>query len=269
MKSSRFAAIFAIWAVHEFALAQTLPAGNFLLPANPTSFDSIRLSLRDTTCGGGYSGNPYQVSSAQNAITVQLGQRQLNGPGVCPPAPQEHIDIGRLPAGNYTLTVQFFAPAGTTPVALVSNFAFTVQDARTTKAAPYVRLDYSGHWWDPNDPGWGLFIWHDAKDNVLAAWFTYGADGKANWFTFQPRWRTSTATFSADMYQTNRMPGPTVPPPNPTALAIIGTASLDFTTFDGTNNPGTLTQATGDQGTFSYTIGSGPTLIRNIQRFKP
>lgn len=140
-----------------------------------------------------------------------------------------------------------------------SNIGFTVSDARANKITPYVRLDYSGHWWDPSDSGWGLFIWQDAADNVLAAWFTYGADGKPIWWVFQPRWQFSATTLDADLVQTSRMPGPTSPPPNPTSTLVVGKAKLDFRRID-TN---------AESGTITYTIGNGPTITRTIQRFKP
>ena len=139
-----------------------------------------------------------------------------------------------------------------------ANVPFTVADARSVKTYPFVRLDYSGSWWDPNDAGWGLFIWQDARDNTLAAWYTYGTDGKAIWYVFQPKWQTGYATLPTDMVQTNRAPGATIPPPNPTSTTVVGTASLDFTNF-----------GTADTGKFTYTITGGATQVRNIQRFKP
>ena len=144
---------------------------------------------------------------------------------------------------------------------MFANFPFTVTDARAIKAAPYVRLDYSGHWWDPNDSGWGLFIWQDARsrvDSVLAAWFIYGADGKPIWYVFQPPWSTSNATMETALLRTSRPPGAAVLPPGPTTNVSVGTASLDFT------NTGT-----GDVGKLTYTFTGGATVVRNIQRFKP
>ncbi len=234
----------------------------YLLPANPTSADNLKLSLRGRTCGGNnvYKANSYRVSMVQNNITVTVGERVPNLQPLCPPTPRDEIDLGRLPAGNYTLTV-----IDVTSIATgrpyngdFSNAPFSIADARLLKSEPYVRLDYSGHWWDPTDPGWGLFIWHDARDNVLAAWFIYGTDGKPIWYVFQPTWQTFAATTTSAMRHTSRPPGTTIPPPNPTTYTAVGTASLDFTNF-----------GTADEGKFSYTFTGGPTTVRNIQRFKP
>ena len=244
------------------ARAQPSPFGSAaLLPTNPTSADNLKLSF-PRTCSNLilYRANAYQVSMSQNNITVMRGEIvNTLTPGTCPPgAMLDEIDLGRLPAGNYTLTV-INSPLGTTPATTeFSNVPFTISDARLLKQAPYVRLDYSGHWWDPNDAGWGLFIWHDARDNVLAAWFTYGADGKPIWYVFQPTWQTFAATTTTPLRQTSRAPGTTIPPPNPTTYTAVGTASLDFTNL-----------GTADEGKFTYTFTGGPTTVRNIQRFKP
>lgn len=232
-----------------------------LTPANPTSADNLKLSI-PRTCSNLrlYKANAYRVNMSQNNITVLRGETEaVIVPNPCPPgAMLDEIDLGRLPPGDYTLTVNNSAN-GTQPITtVISNVPFTIADARLLKTAPYVRLDYSGHWWDPNDSGWGLFIWHDARDRVLAAWFTYGADGKPIWYVFQPTWQTFAATVTTDLLRTNRAPGATIPPPNPTTYTTAGTASLDFTSF-----------TTADEGKFTYTFTGGPTTVRTIQRFKP
>ena len=231
------------------------------LPSNPTSADNLKISMASRTCGSflPYTGNTYRVSMSQGSITVALGPH-ITGAilPLCPGGfPREEIDLGRLPAGTYTLSV-IEAPTGMRPGPLIENAPFTVTDARATKVAPYVRLDYSGHWWDPNDSGWGLFIWHDARDNVLAAWFTYMPDGKPMWYVFQPTWTTSASTVTAPLLQTSRLPGPTSPPPAPTSYATVGSASLDFTNF-----------GAADEGKITYTLTGGAQQVRNIQRFKP
>ena len=236
-------------------------------PANPTSADSITLGMQDGSCGGDipFIANPYTLSMSQNNLTIMMGTR-VSGrvkPSPCPPGKREEFDLGRLPAGNYTVSVVEPAMQGAPSRVVFSNFPLTVTDAHATKVAPYVRLDYSGQWWDPSDPGWGLFIWHDARDAVLAAWFTYTPDGKPMWYTFQPVFNTSSATRVVDLLQTSRAPGPTSPPPGPNTYAVIGSASLDFAHYDYLNN-GDI-----DTGILTYTFTGGAKLVRNIRRFKP
>jgi hypothetical protein len=244
--------------VHAQALT-----GGVLLPANPTSADNLKLSIADRTCGGAlpYAANPYRITMSQNIITVNLNERVNGIFTICAPAPREEIDIGRLPAGSYAITLIEAAIGSVPQRTLIDKTPITIADARATKAAPYVRLDYSGAWWDPNDSGWGLFIWQDARgpnDSLLAAWFSYTPDGKPMWYTFQPKWQTSSATAEAALLQASRPPGATSPPPGTTSSVTVGTASLDFTNL-----------GTADEGKLTYTFNNGTKLVRTIQRLKP
>lgn len=245
-----------------WATAQVQVPDFALLPGNPTSADSLKLSMYDKTCRAGFRGDAVRVSMMQNAITVSMGTPVLAiPPGLCPSVPREEVSIGRLPAGTYTLAVNYTQTVGAAPIALYPTVSFTVTDHRANKLSPYVRLDYSGHWWDPNDPGWGLFIWQDARsssDSLLAAWFTYAADGKPNWYVFQPAWQTSTTTQTAPLANSTRLPGTSSPPPTAGTPSAAGTASLDFTNF-----------GTADEGKITYTFTGGQTLTRTIKRFQP
>jgi hypothetical protein len=245
-------------------LAQQLPGlvEAVLLPINSTSADALKLSMAPSDNCSAFKANPYTISLSQNSITITPGE--LGEPRVCTPTlarPRREFDLGRLPAGNYTLTVVEPAFANSPAKVVIDKAPFTVTDARANKAAPYVRLDYSGHWWDPKDSGWGLFIWQDAKsatDNILAAWFTYTPDGKPMWYVFQPKWETASATLTADLVQGSRLPGTTSPPPTAGTFVTAGTAKLDFTNF-----------GTADEGKIIYTFANGVTITRNIQRFRP
>ena len=252
----------SVWAAQARA-QMAVGVGAVIVPGKPTSADNLTLSM-NRSCSDllPYKANAYTVSMVQNNITVFRGEiTSTSVLPLCQLSARDEIDLGRLPAGNYTLTViNAAAPPLLPSRAEFSNVPFTVTDARALKSAPYVRLDYSGHWWDPNDSGWGLFIWHDARDNVLAAWFTYGTDGKPIWYVFQPTWQTFAATFAAPISQTSRMQGPTSPPPNPTSYTTVGTASLDFTSID----PAVPYNA----GKLTYTFSGGQTLVRNIRRFQ-
>ena len=259
--------VFALTLVASVFVAQAR-AQDVLLPANPTSADNLIFSSRSScSLSIAFKANAYRVKMVQNNITISLGESRTDVffPGLCPPGlPPVEIELGKLPAGDYTLSMTQPSQNGFPERVFFSNRPFTVTDARLQKTFPWVRLDYSGHWWDPNDAGWGLFIWHDARDRVLAAWFTYGTDGKPIWYVFQPTWEDFAVTTSAAISQTSRMPGPTVPPPNPTSYTTVGTASLDFRSI-----PSAAGQTMFDAGTLTYTFTGGPTTVRNIQRFKP
>jgi hypothetical protein len=254
------------------AVFAQLPPPRFLINQNPTSAERVVAYVQSRTCGNAYAytGNPYSVAQKDGRITVTLGKQRDSLVGTCPiseEGPLEYIDLGVLPAGNYTFTLIGFAPGKDVPIEQISAAPFTVTDARKAKVAPYVRLDYSGTWWDPNDPGWGLFVWQNVtspRDELFAAWFTFGPDGKPVWYTFQPTWRNAVATSDGELTQSSRPPSNAAsPPPGQNELAKVGTASLNFVVVDAN---GVLYP---DSATLSYTIGSGPKRTRVIQRFKP
>jgi hypothetical protein len=250
------------------AHAQTTPnpafADGILIPANPSSADNIVLSKWARSCGPtAFITNRYVISMSQNNITVRMGDKE-NGPFItlCPLTPRDEIDLGRLPAGNYTVTVIESANiVRDSKLPLIQNAPFTVTDARVLKQKPWVNLNYTGMWWDPADSGSGLFIWQDALDNTLATWFTYGADGKPSWYVFQPKWGFfGTDTLSAtELVQTDRKPGSTISPPGPTNNTVVGTAWLNFIHYSADDQTGEL----------SITFKGQPTRVIKIQRFKP
>lgn len=258
----------ALFAVVNCNLCQAQNATNpafadgVLLPASPSSADIIKLSIAGRSCGATvYTTNRYVINLTQNNITVRLGNQRTDVLfPLCPPTPREEIDLGRLPAGNYTVTVIESANIIRDPrLPLIQNAPFTVTDARVAKQSPWVSFDYSGLWWDPADSGSGLFIWQDAQDNTFATWFTYSADGKPSWYVFQPTWLGATTTRPVDLLQTDRKPGTTIPPPNPTNNTVVGTAWLNFIHY----------KADDENGELSITFKGQPTRVIKIQRFKP
>ncbi len=259
------ALLFSVGFLPTTAVSQQLPDGHMLVPPSPTSADNLTLSL--ASLGEArffrYLGS-YQVSMVSNSITVTLGvvNNNIIAGG---PVPREEIDLGRLPAGTYSLTVRYNPndPARANQPPLISGASFVVTDARAAKLSPFIRRDYSGHWWDPNDPGWGLFLWHDyraANDVLFGAWFSYTAEGKPMWYAFQPDgWLQVGITKATELVQTSRPPGPTSPPPTPTSTTAVGTVSMNFL-------PQTDVL---DTATITYAFTGGPTLTRNIRRFRP
>ncbi len=245
------------------AVAQISSGAPEFVPAQPSSADTVFLKISRTCSNANYLNPGYRVSAINGRISVYifLARPPPPCPSPMPPAPPLLVEIGRLPAGTYTVGVyeQYPALSFEPLVLLVANgLQVTVTDHRATKVAPGVRLNYSDHWWDPTNPGSGLFIWQDAQDRLLAAWFTYGADGKAAWVTLQGgSWITATR-YEGRLVQTSRPAlGGLIDANGPTVTQLVGTASLDFSGRD----EGTLA------GVFSYQFDNGPANIRNIRRF--
>jgi len=116
-------------------------------------------------------------------------------------------------------------------------------------AAP--AFDYTDLWWNPNESGWGLSITQHASHQIFAAWFTYGPDGKATWYTMPGGTWTSPTTFTGNLFTAS---GPAANGPfDPSQVVTVpaGTATLSFS--DASN------------GTLAYTV-NGVSDRKNITR---
>ena len=238
---------------HLATYAQVLIA-----PANPSSEDSVVLLTADPVCERAkLTGNLYNVEMVQNNITVTFLEwdesRQMTVPQ---PLRYMYSDIGRLPQGNYTVTtVNSYCKTSKFLYGLkeLDKMPFTVTNARLQKKSPWVSLNHAGHWWNPNDSGVGLFVWHDAADNILAAWFTYTADGKPAWYVFQPKWDSRDGTTEVDLFVASRPPGSTSPPQTATSLTPVGKVLMVFNS---------------DTATLVYQFGDGSRQRIDLVRFK-
>ena len=228
----------------------------------PTSADNIVLSFPLIVCPTPVPLKDwYRVAMVDGRIRITLGPIGRTPGQLCPSAPPGiymYADIGRLPAGNYTIDVVREASDGTTTV-IQSNIALSVSDGRSGKVSPYVTLNYSGSWWDPSDPGWGLFIWQDARDRLLAAWFDYGADGKPVWYTIQAGSWVGFSVYQGLLITSSRPGGATQN--SAVTYETVGSAQLQF----GSPSNG---DSHGDEGQFIYTL-NGVTKTKTIRRFKP
>ena len=161
------------------SFAQTAPS-IVISPVAPSSADTITMRI-DRGRASPYFADSYRVSQQNNRLRVTLGSVALL-PGVPPPslpnAQFTFVELGRFPAGSYSVDVVAQDASNRGEVAIATGLSLLVSDARTSKSAPYVQLNYADHWWNPAESGWGLFIRHDNRDRVLAAWFTYGSDNK-------------------------------------------------------------------------------------------
>ena len=196
--------------------------------------------------------DPVQVSQENNRIRVVLGIPGFGTPAPIPGSEFTYAELGKLPAGTYVVDV-FSRGSGTQQVAITTGIPLVVTDGRAGKPAPWVQLNYADHWWNPAESGWGLFIWHDSRDRVLAAWFTYGSDNKADWYTIQAG---SWLFFNRYEGQVIKTTGPAFSafvPGSVVQAQSVGTANIVFT--DANN------------GVFTYTL-NGVTQSKAITRFK-
>jgi hypothetical protein len=83
-------------------------------------------------------------------------------------------------------------------------------------------------WWNPAESGWGINFAHQG-DILFATLFTYGADGRSQWFVMSRGDRAGgTQTFEGTLYRTTGPPFD-ASPWRPIALTAVGTMRVVFT----------------------------------------
>ena len=249
----RYFALFTLFITSLFFAGQCFAQSVVVSPAAPTSADSITARYRTNIVGARFLADAYRLTMTNNRIRIILGpvsQTPVTDPGI---TLFIDIDVGRLPAGNYAIDLVREGP-GQPDSIIATDIPLVVTDNRTAKSVPFVRLNYADHWWNPAESGWGLFIWHDNLDRVLAAWFTYGSDNKADWYTIQAGSWVSFNRYDGQVIKTTGPGFSTFVPGSTVQTQVVGSASLNFT--DANN------------GTFTYSL-NGVTQTKNITRFKP
>jgi hypothetical protein len=95
-------------------------------------------------------------------------------------------------------------------------------------AAPMPLDDYTGLWWSPDEPGWGVTLVQDLRNHLFAAWYTYDSTGQATWLVLpEGTWRTAVA-FEGKLYRATGSPYDRPYDPARFSLATVGTGRIDF-----------------------------------------
>lgn len=128
------------------------------------------------------------------------------------------IELDPLPAGKYVLKLKLehslCGICGVPPPNAYANFlfediAFEVQGKQLSFlfSSATSTINYSGFWYDPSNPGWGLSIQTELGSHVLAAaWYDYTAEHQPIWRMIESgRW-VSTNTYEGTVYQTHTNP---------------------------------------------------------------
>ncbi len=239
-----------------------------LVPATPTSGDTTYLRL-SRPCGTGQelTTPAYSITKTATGMEVTLRYSRTGAPTCARPDPLPAdpilIELGKLPPGNYAVTVRGVVATAVEAVffpALAGPVNFTVLDRRSQSQPPFSRVNYSDHWWDSADGGAGFMIWQNSNDQFLTVWFTYGTDGKPTWYTVQSgSWVTPTR-YDGLLITSSRPPGEATtgfPEVANTESAVIGSATVDFGVGDGSTTA-----------RLSYHItNTNIDVVRNLRRF--
>jgi hypothetical protein len=170
---------------------------------------------------------------------------------------------GNTKLGTATLTpnadgtMQFSYTVGTTnQTKKVERFLFNAATTTctSTTSSRASATNYQDVWFSEAEPGWGLNFAHQGP-TLVAAWYTYRADGTAQWVTSIASATTATPTkFSGSLFRNTGIPFLSIngAPASTTAAVSVGT--VDFTFTDG------------QTASMTYTL-DGITQTKPIKRF--
>jgi hypothetical protein len=216
-----------------------------IVPASPANFEQVVLRITtNVTCV--VDPQLLRLSVANNTIRVDMQPRR----GTCVPVgATESYDVvlGRFAAGSFQVA-GFYGDAATA----FETVPFVVTDTYGSKTGPFPLVDFTDHWWNPGESGWGMSIMQHPNDRLFAVWFVYGQNNQPTWYTLQPGSWTSPTTYTGPIYKTA---GPYFGGAfDPTQVSIILVGSGTFTFSDYAN------------GVFSYSI-DGILGTKSITRF--
>jgi len=215
-----------------------------VLPSAPSSLEAVRLR---TTFSGGEAVCYYDGlrSMSGNKITVTL---------ICfsnlfgLPSMLFDVDLGRFPPGDYTMEV-----VSSDTKEILFSTAFSVTDPHAGSHFPfnYPAVDYTDHWWNAQESGWGISIMQHPSDRLFAVWFVYNQSGQPVWYTLQGSWITP-AQFTGPVYRTMGPYFGGLFDPSQVGITQVGTGTLYF--------------PDANSGRFSYTVEgvSGTKLITRL-----
>jgi hypothetical protein len=165
--------------------------------------------------------------------------------------PFDPNEVTLTPIGAATLTFRddangtfSYAVAGSAQSKSITRFAFGPLPTCTYETQPdfSAAMNYQDVWFVPGgaESGWGLMLTHEG-DGVFVAWFTYDANRQPLWLS-AIAWKVGPGQYAGTLIRTTGPPFNAVPfDPAKVTRDAVGTVTLTF--------------ASGNQATFSYSLG--------------
>ena len=212
----------AIWLI---GACLALPAtASRIVPAQPSAFEPVNLRLTTDSCA--FLARTVAVRAEGNTLKVTHQPLECSPPG----APLlADIQLGALAPGQYRVEVYASTRTDVPPAETLSFTVTELAQVAVFPPPPRPLTSYTGMWWNPQEPGWGLSLHQSVTHGLFGAWFVYGADGEPEWFTLQGGQWTSSTRWTGPVYRTT---GPFFAgrdfDPRLVLYQAVGTAVLDF-----------------------------------------
>jgi len=182
---------------------QANAAASTFVPAAPLPFELVAVRVTVDSCA--FNPDTVHVVNTGSAIQVRMRDNNCLIPGALK---QVDIRLGAFPIGAYAVEL---AQGSGESVVVTERLQFSVIPRVITAVVPpppFPLTDYTGVWWDPASPGWGLTIHQSPLDTVFAALFEYneGARAAPTWYTLQSGQWISATKWMGRIYRTTNPP---------------------------------------------------------------
>ena len=138
------------------------------------------------------------------------------------------IGLGSFPPGTYKVKV---VNEGALQIATSRQLEFTVDARPDPPFTSRPLTDYSGHWWDPDESGWGLAIHQSATDQMMVVWYVYDAQGDPIWYVAPGgtwKGRYGNPFWEGTVYRTKVPPSLPAFDPSSVERTAVGKVGLEF-----------------------------------------
>ena len=215
-----------------------------ILPASPKSLESVIARIEvSNSCFYDFRV-PIQLKQVGTVIRVDItATSNCAELGMPPPMPDLDIKLGQFPPGVFSVDVfRTYIPSTgiALPALLLGSAHFTVTDNNATKTGPFPLVDYTDHWWNPQESGMGFSIMQHPSDRIFAAWFVYDQMGQPTWYTLQPGQWLSSTVYTGPIYKTTGTYLGATYDPGQLVVTPVGTGTFSFHSYS--------------SATFAYTV---------------
>lgn len=180
-------------------------------PEMPRPFEMVNLRLSvEVVCGmTPPAAIPVEFVSGEIRVRIEPGN-----PTLCPVLPlarylDMEVRLGAFPVGTYHVDVAPGPGATRLNVVTPQRLAFQVvasPQIQISPPPPAPYTDFSGHWWNADESGWGLSITQSASNQMFVVLYLYDTSGAPGWYVVPGGTWTDPLQWGGTLYRTSGPP---------------------------------------------------------------
>lgn len=193
-------------------------------PPAPRPFELVTLRFKTGLCLG--------IESRVTRVGADFVVTLFTDSGilVCLPSLDvvvKEFRLGAFPAGTYAVNV--VSGSGMQyPMLEPTRLEFTVGAPAAPPSTIGPPTDYSGHWWNSGESGWGLSIHQSASNQMVLVLYLHDEAGRPVWYHVPGGTWINDEGWTGTLYRTQVSPLPWNFDPSRVERVVVGSVRLDF-----------------------------------------